>query len=152
MGVIGVGSHHGSDAAGWLACEMLRAHATSTQIEWHSCRSPMQLPDLVVDYKTVVILDAVLSDKPIGQALLLRWPVKQETYDSTCSSHGLGVIEALKLASTLGQLPLHTYILGITINSQQQDVTPIVNNALPHLQRELEKIQRSLSPNHACRI
>jgi len=145
--VIGIGSHHGPDVTGWLACEMLQAQTTSARVDWQLCRTPAQLPDLVVDYKAVVILDAVLSDQPMGQVLTLLWPVQQEGYHSPCSSHGLSVIDALQLASTLGQLPSHTYILGITANRQQQDAAPVVKNALPQLQQELEQIQRTLFPN-----
>lgn len=144
LGVIGIGSHHGPDATGWLACEMLQAQTASTRIDWHKCRTPAQLPELVVNYNAVVILDAVLSEKPLGKVFTLLWPVHQEGYHSPCSSHGLSVIEALQLASTLGQLPVHTYILGITTSKQQQDATPIVKNALPQLQQELEQIQKVL--------
>ncbi len=145
--VIGIGSHHGPDATGWLACETLQAQTTSTRVDWHLCRTPAQLPELVVDYKAVVILDAVLSDKPMGQVLTFVWPVQQEGYQSPCSSHGLSVIDALQLASALEQLPIHTYILGITTNRQQQDAAPAVKNALPQLQQELEQIHRTLFPN-----
>jgi len=145
FGVIGIGSHHGPDATGWLACEMLQAQTTLTRVDWLLCRTPTQLPELVVNYNAVVILDAVLSDEPAGQVLTLIWPVPQETYHSPCSSHGLGVIEALQLASALGQLPTPTYILGISINGQQQDASPVVKIALPQLQQELEQIQKTLA-------
>jgi hydrogenase maturation protease len=143
--VIGIGSHHGSDATGWLACEMLQAQTTSTRIDWQICRTPTELPELVVDYNAVVILDAVLSNKPMGQVLTLLWPIQQEMFHSPWSSHGLSVIEALQLASALGQLPIHTYILGITIGMQQQDAALIVKNALPQLQQELKHIQKALA-------
>jgi hydrogenase maturation protease len=143
--VIGIGSHHGPDATGWIACELLKAQTTSTRIDWQICRTPAQLPELVDDYNAVVIVDAVLSDEPMGQVFTLLWPVQQETYDSPCSSHGLNVIEALQLASALGQLPIHTYILAITISKQQQDATLVVKNALPQLQQELEQIQKNLA-------
>lgn len=143
--VIGIGSHHGPDATGWLACERLQAQTSSRRIDWQLCRTPAQLPELVDNYNTVVIVDAVLSDKPMGQVFSLLWPIQQETYDSPCSSHGLNVIEALQLASALGQLPMHTYILGITISRQQQDATLAVKNALPQLQQELAQIHNSLA-------
>ena len=145
LGVIGIGSHHGSDATGWLACEMLRAQTASTRIDWQLCRSPTQLPELVVDYNAVVILDAILSDKPMGQVLTLAWPIRQGMYQSPCSSHGLNVIEALQLASALEQLPIHTYILGIAISRQQQDPAPVVKIALPQLQQQLQQIQQTLA-------
>lgn len=142
--VIGIGSHYGSDAAGWLACETLKSQAISTRIDWKLCRTPSQLPDLVIDYKAVVILDAILSDQPNGQVLPLQWPIHQEAYHSPCSSHGLGVIDALQLAATLGQLPVLTYILGISVNEQQLDAATLINSALPQLQHELDKIQKNI--------
>ena len=143
--VIGVGSHHGADATGWLACERLQAQILSRRIDWQLCRTPAQIPGLMMDFNIVVILDAVLSDKPVGQVLTLAWPDQHEEYNSSCSSHGLSVVEALQLASALGQLPKHTYMLGITVNPQQQDANPAVTNALPLLQQELGQIQNSLA-------
>ena len=142
--VIGIGSHHGADVAGWLACEMLQAQTTSKRIDWQLCRTPTQLPELIANYHAVVILDAVLSDKPVGQVLTLAWPDQHEWYNSPCSCHGLNVIEALQLTAALGQLPLYTYILGITINQQQQDASLAVTNALPLLQQELGQIKNRL--------
>ena len=143
--VIGIGSHHGADVTGWLACDMLQAQTTSQRIDWQLCRTPAQLPELIANYKAAVILDAVLSDKPVGQVLTLAWPGQHEWYHSSCSSHGFNVIEALQLAAALGQLPPHTYILGITINQPQQDASLALTNALPLLQQELGQIQNSLS-------
>ena len=147
--VIGIGSHHGADVTGWLACDMLQTQTTSQRIDWQLCRTPAQLPELIANYNAVVILDAVLSDKPVGQVLTLTLPDQHEWYNSPCSSHGLNVIEALQLASALGQSPMHTYILGITIN-QQQDASLIAQNALPRLQQELVKILNNLASNSYC--
>ena len=132
--VIGIGSHHGADAVGWLACEMLQVQTTSKRVDWQLCRTPTQLPELIANHNAVVILDAVLSDKSVGQVLTLAWSLQQDVYQSPCSSHDLNVIEALQLASALDQLPMHTYILGITVNQQQQDVSLAVSIALPQLQ------------------
>jgi hydrogenase maturation protease len=145
--VIGIGSHHGADVAGWLACDMLQAQTTSQRIDWQLCRTPAQLPELIATYNTVVILDAVLSDKPVGQVLTLAWSNQHKWYNSPCSSHGLEVIETLQLAAALGQLPLHTYILGITINPQQQDASLAVTHALPQLLQELRQIQNTFISN-----
>ena len=138
--VIGVGSHHAADATGWLACEKLQTQITSRQIDWQLCRTPAQLPGLMQNFHTVVILDAMLSDKPVGHVLTLAWSGQQDGYQSPCSSHDLNVIESLQLASALEQLPLHTYIMGISISLQQQDVSQAVSIALPQLQQALTQI------------
>ena len=138
--VIGTGSHHGADLTGWLACERLQANTKTNHFDWQLCRTPAQLPQLVANCHTVVIVDAILSDQPAGQVVSLSWPVTFVHYPSICSSHGIGVFEALQLASTLDQLPSHTYLLGITISNQQQDATAVVTEALPQLHQELNRI------------
>jgi len=138
--VIGIGSHHGADLGGWLACERLQTIAQINQFDWHLCRTPAQLPQLVTNCHAVVIVDAVLNNQPAGRVITLPWPVTCDNYTSVCSSHGIGVFEALQLASTLDQLPSHTYLLGITISHQQQDATAVVTEALPQLQQELNRI------------
>ena len=138
--VIGIGSHRGADLAGWLACERLQASAETNHIDWQLCRSPAQLPYLVMDCHVVVIVDAVLSDNPTGQVISLSWPVLHDRYHSLCSSHDINVIEALQLTSILGKLPPHTYLLGLTVTDQHQDATAVVIKALPKLQQELNRI------------
>ncbi len=145
MRVIGIGSHHGADATGWLACELLSTHATSTQINWQRCRNPLQLPELIRGYHAIVIIDAIMNAQPPGHVVCLSWPLQLETYRSPCSSHALNVIEALQLAETLGQLPALTFILGISVSDQQQNASPVVHKALPHLQHELARIQKTLA-------
>jgi hydrogenase maturation protease len=148
--VIGIGSHHGADLAGWLACERLQAGTETDQFDWQLCRTPAQLPQLVANCHAVVIVDAVLSDQSAGQVIRLSWPVTFDRYPSICSSHGIGVFEALQLASTLEQLPSHTYLLGITFSNQQQDATSLVSKALPQLQQELNRIVNHVTSLKCC--
>ena len=143
--VIGIGSHHGVDMTGWLACEKLQANTSSTQIDFQLCRSPAQLPELVDNFKTVVILDAIISDQPLGHVIAMTWPVKLHNDYSSYSSHGLNVIDTLQLAETLGQLPRHTYILGISVGTEQENTASVINNALPLIQQELKLIQANLA-------
>jgi len=138
--VIGIGSHHGADLSGWLACERLQTIAKTNQFDWQLCRTPTQLPQLVTNCHAVVIVDAVLNNQQADQVISLSWPVTFDRYPSICSSHGIGVFEALQLASTLDQLPSHTYVLGISISNRQQDATVVVTEALPQLQQELKRI------------
>jgi len=150
--VIGVGSHHGADLVGWLACDRLQAGTTTNHYDWQLCRTPSQLPQLVANCHAVVIVDALLSDQPAGQIISLSWPVPSDRYPSICSSHGIGVIEALQLAVTLGQLPSHTYLLGITISNQHQDATAIISKALPQLQHALNQIVDHVASIESCNI
>ena len=136
---------HGTDTAGWLACELLRIRTTSSRIDWQLCRNPLQLLELMDDYHVIIILDSVLNTQPAGQVTCMSWPLPLEAYHSPCSSHALNVIEALQLAESLGQLPALTFILGINVGNQQQDASLVVNKALPHLQQALARIDKARS-------
>jgi len=150
--VIGVGSHHRADLVGWLACERLQAGATTNHYDWQLCRTPLHLPELVANCDVVVIVDALLSDQPAGQIISLSWPVPYDRYPSICSSHGIGVIDALQLAATLGQLPSQTYLLGITISNQHQDAMAIISKAFPQLQQALNQIVDHVASIESCNI
>lgn len=138
--VIGIGSHQGADVIGWLACERLQARSSTKHFDWQLCRSPAQLPYLIQECDAVVVVDALLNADSAGQVISLSWPVLHDHYHSLCSSHGINVIEALQLASALEQLPLHTYLLGLTVMDLQQDANAVVTKALPQLQKELSRI------------
>ncbi|MGW8229213.1 MAG: hypothetical protein ACWGOW_09945 [Gammaproteobacteria bacterium] len=110
------------------------------------------MPELVANCDVVVIVDALLSDQPAGQVISLSWPVPYDRYPSICSSHGIGVIDALQLAATLGQLPSQTYLLGITISNQHQDAMAIISKAFPQLQQALNQIVDHVASIESCNI
>lgn len=138
--VIGIGSPYGADRVGWLACDLLQTALQQEQFAWHLCRTPTQLPQLVQDCDGVIIIDALLSEDPVEHVISLTWPVEHNHFPSRCSSHALNVIEALQLASQLDQLPSHTYLLGVSVSKNDLDASRIVDNALPQLQQELNRI------------
>jgi hydrogenase maturation protease len=138
--IIAIGSHHGADVIGWLACEKLQKTLQKEQLDWRLCRNPTHLPELVQDCDIAIIIDALLSDQPAGQVINLSWPIDQIDNLSSYSTHGINVIQALQLAATLGQLPLQTYLLGLSVTNQEQDTAAIVSKALPQLQQALSQI------------
>ena len=143
--IIGIGSHHGADQTGWLACERLQAQAGAIALDWQLCRTPAHLPNLMQGCDAVVIIDAVLKPGTAGQVICLAWPIVDVPYDSLCSSHNIPVTEALQLASTLGVLPSQIWLLGITIPRQTINATAVVNQALPHLQQALNQIMAEVA-------
>jgi len=147
--VIGIGSHHGADRVGWLACETLQAFFKSNALDWQLCRTPAQLPQLLQDCDAAVILDAIASNTPAGNIVSLSWPLHHDSCHSLCSSHAINVIEALQLASVLGQLPSRTWLLGITVASQHSSATTIVSQALPQLHDELMRIVAEVTAGNA---
>lgn len=112
MLVIGCGHPDcGDDAAGLLAARRLRemgleaaeasGEATSLMAGWEG-------------HEDVLLVDAVLTGAPAGTIHL--WdarsaPLAREAL--RCSTHGLGVAEAIELARVLGRLPARLRICGI---------------------------------------
>ena len=134
--VIGIGSNHGVDQVGWLACEMLQKKMKAYPIDWQFCRTPAQLPELFEHCDNAVLIDALISNKPIGQVLTLS---KDDllSLSSPWSSHGIGVVEALKLTEALGRLPANYKILGITTSDSEMKTENIALTALPQLEQSL---------------
>ena len=145
--VIGVGSAHGADQVGWLACESLQTVSDAHQFDWQLCRTPVQLPQLIQDCDAIIIIDTSLNAGQDGRVISLTWPIPHHHYHSLCSSHAFNVLEALQLAATLGELPSQTYVLAVTVTHPDHDATTVVTNALPQLQRELNRIAASINAN-----
>jgi hydrogenase maturation protease len=148
--VIGIGSSHGVDQVGWLVCDRLQATVNGENVDWKWCRTPTQLPQLIQDCAAVVIIDAILSEHSTGQVICLAWPLQQNHYQSVCSSHAINVIEALQLAETLEQLPSHTYLLGLTVTSRDENATSVVDNAIPQIEHELTRIVDRVAEHSSC--
>lgn len=112
MLVIGVGHPDcGDDAAGPLVARRLRALGLRA-IELPG--EPTGLIDAWEHEQHVILVDAALTGAPPGS--IHTWdataaPLDRESF--RCSTHGLGVAEAVELARVLGRLPARLRICGI---------------------------------------
>lgn len=112
MLVIGCGHPDcGDDAAGLLVARRLRElgveaiECTGEATELLACWEGV--PD-------VVVVDAMVTGGPVGCVRI--WDASQMPTGRTglyCSTHGLGVEEAVELARALGRLPARLRIIGI---------------------------------------
>lgn len=149
--VIGIGSNHGADQVGWIACELLQKKIQAYPVDWKFCRTPAQLPELMQNCDAVVLVDAVLSDKPAGQVLSLK---KDDllALSLPCSSHGIGVAQALQLTEALKQLPACCEILGITVNDPQMKPETIAQAASRQLEYKVNNIINKLTQSYTTPI
>ncbi len=111
MLIIGYGNRHrGDDAAGVLAAEQLQGLGIPTRIR---SGDPLALIELWRGADDVILIDAVMTGAPAGT--IHNWDVNQilEAKESTTSTHGLGLAQAVKLARNLGTLPLKMRVYGI---------------------------------------
>ena len=112
--VVGVGSPHGNDRAGWLVAERLAAEPgwdATDGVEVTSAGDPLRLVSLIDGCSRLIVVDACRSDRPAGTVVRTTWAEVRRGLagapgaDAGPSSHGLGIVEALGLAEALGRLP-----------------------------------------------
>jgi len=127
--VLGLGSPHGDDRAGWCLVEMLPATTDAVALG-----SPSQLLDHLEGHDKVILVDACQSGRPPGAIMRFDWPAATLP-TSGPSSHGLGVEEALALAECLGRLPPAVVFYAIEAGccEPNQGLSPAVSAALPEL-------------------
>jgi hydrogenase maturation protease len=116
--VVGVGSPHGDDAAGWQVVRALREnHSEMPGVSFAEVDSGHRLLDLLDGRGTLILVDALMDGSPCGTVHRLAWPDDRIECVPHGSTHFLGVSAALKLAQNLGLLPPCVVIIGISAAS-----------------------------------
>ena len=114
--IIGVGSQHGNDKLGFEALQLLKEDkqlSSYANVNYVSITSPgTQLIDALKETDYAIIIDAIaIHDEP-GKLLKLN-ANEITTLNPTLSSHGLGVIESIKLGQALKQIPQNIVLMGL---------------------------------------
>ncbi|CAM2920907.1 hydrogenase expression/formation protein [Legionella steigerwaltii] len=143
--VLGVGSPFGDDQVGWKVVEELKHQLSidtdvSPFVVIERCDRPgVRLIELMSGFNTVFIIDAVKSGNAIGTIHRFQ---KEALLDSApgFSTHDLGIIQALQLASALNELPDNLLFYGIEIDVITFDTTLSlhVENAITDLALQLK--------------
>jgi hydrogenase maturation protease len=139
IAILGVGSSFGSDDIAQQVVIKLKKKLQiskiniSVHIGYHD-RPGLHLLEIMKGYPIVHLVDAVLSDKPIGYIHRYEDFDKFETQNKMLSSHGLGLAETIALGKTLEYLPNNIIIHGIEISViNNADETEILNRAIETL-------------------
>jgi hydrogenase maturation protease len=157
--VVGIGSPHGDDQAGWLVAERLaddpgigtESVAKGTKISNHppgiivrQAKSPSELLDWLDGMDRLVICDACRGLGRVGELRSWRWPDHELADVSWSGTHDLSLPAVLALADRLGRLPPRVTIWsveGASIGALAA-VSPEVAEALPNL---VEQIKNELA-------
>lgn len=143
--VIGCGNlDAGDDALGILAVREARARLTVLpSVEVVEVSTGLNVLDLLAGVEAAVVVDAVRAprgDRRPGTLVRIEagpdgLPAELR---SSLSSHGLGVAEAIGLASVLGPAP-RVVVLGIEVAGVEagSGLSPAVRSALPQLVRQI---------------
>lgn len=121
--VFGIGSAQGADQVGWRVldrlldqwhCDAARLHRLETPLDLLGFAAAMGSDERAT--QTWVLVDACHGES-VGKIHCWRWPAVPESALPVggVSSHGLGLIDAMRLGQELGILPEFVWIYGIEI-------------------------------------
>lgn len=131
--------HRGDDAAGLLVADRLRAWGIAAEILDGEATEIMEAWD---GADSVVLVDAVVTGKRPGSVHAWDGRNLRAYSNSSASSHGLGVGEAIELARALGRLPSKIWIFGIEgrqftagagVSPEVEAAVEVVARAIAHL-------------------
>jgi hydrogenase maturation protease len=136
--ILGIGSPHGDDQAGWRVIDDLRdcqpCAATRRAIE-----TPLQLIECLDGCRQLILIDACrLGDAP-GTLTRWTWPEPGIQPLAGHSTHGWGLTEALQLAHILRRLPEKVILYTVEVGDCRPgaELTPVVSHALAELRRRV---------------
>ena len=103
------------------------------------------LLSLFQEYKTLVIIDAALSQEPEGTIKVIR-PRYAKDFPKSLSTHELGLKDMIESAILLGQVP-EIFLIAISINPEQEmdvQLSPAMEKQIPEVIKTVRDIIVSL--------
>jgi hydrogenase maturation protease len=130
--VIGLGSNHGDDRIGWEVVAQLHT-IRPTGIQTHCTSDPLTIVDVSTNCSLLIVVDACLGTGLPGTIHRLVWPDTRLAATGGVSSHGVGLVVALRLAEALGKLPPQVIVFAIEADSGEPGsaLNPLVEAAIP---------------------
>ena len=114
--IVGLGSHHGDDQAGWLVVDQLQARGYPVT-RLARLQHPADLLDVIETEPTLVICDACLGGDSLGTIRSLCWPTDKLAYQRPSGSHDLSLADVMELGQRLGSLPERVLIWTVQAGS-----------------------------------
>ncbi len=132
--ILGVGTPHGDDQLGWIAVDRLRPLLPEGLLMAKASGGPGLL-ECLAGQDDLVIVDALAPAGRPGTVRSFAWPCDDFIACAPWSSHGLGVVEALRFAEALGSLPRR--VLIETVEAERTlpgaGLSPVVSRGLDDL-------------------
>lgn len=110
--VVGLGSAHGDDQAGWLVIQRLHDVGVSATVARRAAH-PADIWDWCDAAMRLIVCDACRGPGSVGTIHCWTWPDESLAAQQALSTHGLSLAEALELGLTLGRCPPTVQIWGI---------------------------------------
>lgn len=148
--ILGLGSPHGDDQLGWVAVDRLRPLLPQGIVAAKVSGGPGLL-ECLVGQDNLVIVDALAPAGRPGSYRSFTWPCEEFTECTAWSSHGLGVVEALRFAEVLGSLPRRVSIETVEAESTMAGagLSRLVSRGLDEL---IAVLLQRIVPTKAARL
>jgi hydrogenase maturation protease len=137
--ILGVGSPHGDDQAGWRVLDSLRTRPSVVGAEITAIGQPVELLDHCPGCDRLILIDGCQTGAAPGTVTCLRWPDSRIPEQHGRSTHDLDLASALRLADALGRLPRTVVILGIEVAQCRPEtgLSSAVARSLPVLEQRV---------------
>ncbi len=139
--IVGVGSPHGDDQAGWLVAERLAGQLASAGVSVRRARSPAELLDWLDQLERLIICDASRGLGRAGEVRRWTWPDAQLDSATWSGTHDLALPTVLELAGRLGRLPPQVLVWSVEAaeTGALAACSPAVAAVLPRLTDEIAR-------------
>jgi hydrogenase maturation protease len=121
--LIGLGSPYGDDQLGWIAVDRLGPRLPSGVFAVKAA-SGFDLLEALAGQVDVVIVDAAAPAGRPGTIRSFAWPFGELAERAPWSTHGPGLVEALRLAEALGLLPRRVSVATVEVEAQTRETAP----------------------------
>lgn len=114
--VVGLGSHHGDDQAGWLVLSRLREIGYPDE-KLVTLKHPADILDVLDAEQSLVICDACIGDGVPGAIRCFSWPADRLVYQRATISHDLSLGDVMDLGRQLQCFPQKAQIWTVKADS-----------------------------------
>jgi hydrogenase maturation protease len=110
--VAGLGSPHGDDQLGWAVVDRLRSRLPDG-VPACKVSGGLDLLGRLEGHDEAIVVDASAPTGRPGTIRAFDWPCDDFAEGGSFSTHGLGLVAALRMAEALGQLPRRVRIVAV---------------------------------------
>jgi hydrogenase maturation protease len=112
MLVAGLGSPHGDDQLGWAVVDRLRSRLPAG-VPACKVSGGLDLLARLEGHDEAILVDASAPAGRPGTIRAFDWPCDDFAEGRSFSTHGLGLVAALRLAEALGRPPRRVHIVAV---------------------------------------
>jgi hydrogenase maturation protease len=138
--VVGLGSHHGADAIGWLTARALKR--LDSKLSVAEVASATDLLDMMQQQGRLILCDGCQGAGEPGSAHRWHWPHFALRPRRPSGTHDLTLEDVLRLAEMLLRLPRHIDLWGIELptdspSADSQSLLQVASRAAAQIHADL---------------